>query len=102
MADLLRISVAALAGLFGMAAGVVFAFYGTYYLCVAVDMMRGAAVGDGLVTVGWLFCFVTVPLGALLGGSLAFGLVELLLIDRKHRSASQTAMRPESEAIERT
>lgn len=47
----------------GAAIGAVAVFFGTFYACVFIDWLRGAGGGNGIVTVGWLFCFFTVPAG---------------------------------------
>ena len=57
----------ALAAVLGFIAGTVFSAYGTYYTCVLIDAARGTEGGDGLVTVGWLFLVVTVPVGGVIG-----------------------------------
>ena len=72
----------------GAVTGAVAAFYGTGLFCVLVDRVRGAGPGDGLVTVGWLFCVVTVPYGFYLGGYAAAVVVEAIRSGNASRSQS--------------
>lgn len=58
----------------GGAIGAVAAFFATYYACVLIDLARGASGGNGVVTVGWLFCFITVPAGLICGGYIGLAL----------------------------
>lgn len=75
MADVLRTILVAAAMLLGMAAGIIGAFFATFYTCVLVDRVRGASGGNGVVTVGWLFCFVTIPIGACVGIAIVWFIV---------------------------
>jgi hypothetical protein len=60
-----------LAGVVGAALGAIAACFGTYYGCVLIDIFRGAKGGNGLVTIGWLFLVLTVPVGGI-AGAIAF------------------------------
>ncbi len=68
-----------LAGILGAAAGMIAACFGTYYACVLIDTIRGATGGNGLLTIGWLFLVVTVPIGGLVGAVLLVALTRNLL-----------------------
>lgn len=65
----------------GAVAGAAAAFYATFYACVLIDSIRGAGGGNGIVTVGWLFCFLTVPAGLYCGGYLG-GVLAAFLVER--------------------
>jgi hypothetical protein len=59
----LRGALIVLAAILGVIAGAVLAFYATYYACVLLDAVQ----------VGWIFCFITVPAGAGIGGVMGAG-----------------------------
>jgi uncharacterized membrane-anchored protein len=60
MGGVLRGALIALAAIMGVVAGGVSALCATYYACVLHSQEA--------VQVGWLYCFLTVPAGAGLGG----------------------------------
>ncbi|PKA99766.1 hypothetical protein B0O79_3485 [Flavobacteriaceae bacterium MAR_2009_75] len=49
-------------------------FFGLFWTCEYLDAQdtARASQGRGYVAVGWIFLFVTIPFGALLGGLSAF------------------------------
>ena len=67
-----------LAGIIGVAVGALVASYGTYYACVLVDAVRREGGGNGLVTIGWLFLVLTVPIGGVVGAFLFVALARFL------------------------
>jgi hypothetical protein len=69
-----------LAAILGLPLGAVLAGVVTYYGCVAL--------GGKAVQVGWIFLFVTVPGGAVLGSVLAALLVALMTRTTRKRRAS--------------
>lgn len=52
----------------GIIIGGVLGFAATLLFCLAYDSMTNASQGSGLMTVGWVFCFITVPVFAIVGG----------------------------------
>src|SRR6266851_10432230 len=62
MKDPLRDTIIILATILGVPAGAVLAFFATYYSCVLL--------WPRALQVGWIFCFLTVPVGAGMGGVL--------------------------------
>lgn len=77
----------------GAMAGAVAAFFATGYSCVFVDWLRDARGGNGIVTVGWLFCFFTVPMGFYYGGCLGFHSAAFLAEASRNRLRPQTQTR---------
>jgi hypothetical protein len=73
MSGPLRATLVVLTMILGGLAGAVLAFFATYYACVLHS--REA------VQVGWIFCIVTIPVGACIGGALA-GLVTARIVKR--------------------
>ena len=62
-----------LAGLAGAAIGLLLGTVGVFYGCVLYDKItypNGVPAGGGLIAVGWIFVFVTAPVGVILGGIL--------------------------------
>ena len=54
-----------LIGFLGFVAGAVLGFIGPLFICYVYDAMTNPAPGSGLMTVGWLFCFFTIPVFAI-------------------------------------
>lgn len=67
----------AIASVVGAVVGTIVAFFATYYACVLVDAWNGAAGGDGLATVGWLFCVVTIPVGLYCGAYMGHAIAQI-------------------------
>jgi uncharacterized membrane protein (DUF485 family) len=53
--------------LLGLMLGAVFGFIAPFLVCYVSDSITQPAPGSGLITVGWVFCFITVPLFAIIG-----------------------------------
>ena len=60
----LKIAIVALIGMF---LGAIFGLIGPFFVCFTIDSINNASPGNGLMTVGWVFCFITIPLFAFLG-----------------------------------
>ena len=58
--------------LLGGGLGVLLGFYIPFFACQIIDFITKPEPGGGLTTVGWLICIVTVPVGAIVGGSVGF------------------------------
>jgi hypothetical protein len=58
----------ALVVLIGMGIGFVIGFIGPLGVCAAVDAITRPRPGNGLMTIGWVVCFVTIPLFTAIGG----------------------------------
>ena len=58
--------------LFGGALGVLLGFYIPFFACQVIDFVAKPETGEGWGAVGWLICIVTVPVGAIIGGSFGF------------------------------
>lgn len=54
--------------IFGITIGVFVGFMGPFLICYTYDAMTDPSPGSGLMTVGWVFCFITIPVGAIAGG----------------------------------
>jgi hypothetical protein len=63
MRDLLAV----LAGIGGLIGGGLAGFFLPLFACVALDSMTNAPSGGGFVAVGWMVCFLTIPLFAIIG-----------------------------------
>ncbi len=57
----------AVVALIGMGLGAVLGFVGPLIVCLTIDAINKPSPGNGLMTVGWVFCFITIPLFAFLG-----------------------------------
>ena len=66
---MVRIGLIGIGVVAGIPAGGVAGFYLTYFTCVALDPFY-----RGLGSVGWVFCFFTIPAGAPIRGSPQGGL----------------------------
>ena len=55
-----------LIGFLGLISGAVLGFIGPLLICFAYDAITNPAPGSGLMTVGWVFCFFTVPAFAII------------------------------------
>ena len=78
----------ALGGMLGAVAGGLFGLFGLIWFVQTIDWMTGATGGDALMTIGWIFCFYTVPLGALFGcflGTRVGGVLAVRLNRREQR-----------------
>ncbi len=62
-----RPGVRAVGTIVGVAAGGLLAFFGTLGVCVLLDALSSSN-NPQFGAVGWIFCFFTMPLGALAGG----------------------------------
>ncbi|AYN67384.1 hypothetical protein D1013_08400 [Euzebyella marina] len=58
----------------GVILGGILGFYGLFWICQYLDGQEAerAASGGGYVAVGWIFLFVTIPFGSLIGGITGF------------------------------
>jgi len=65
----------------GAGVGLVLAGLATFYGCVLIDKVQGNGPGSGYGSVGWIFLFLTLPAGALVGGGAAF--LTTVLIQRR-------------------
>jgi len=54
--------------IFGIFIGAVLGFVGPLLFCLAYDAMTNPTPGSGMMTVGWIFCFFTIPVFAIIGG----------------------------------
>jgi hypothetical protein len=81
MGDVLKILFLGAAIIVGAVGGAIGAFFATAFACGLVDWVRGAGGGDGIVTVGWLFCLITVPIGFFYGGGFGLYLATRLVLD---------------------
>jgi len=52
--------------------GVLLGFYVPVAVCYVFDAITKPDPGGGLMAVGWIVLFITVPVGAIAGGSLGF------------------------------
>lgn len=52
----------------GMGLGAVLGFAGPLIVCLAHDAITKPSPGNGLMTVGFMFCFITIPLFTVAGG----------------------------------
>jgi len=66
----MKIIVILASSLLGVGGGALAGFFGLYAVCVLLDKMQGTE-GAGYVTAGWIFAFITVPAGAIIGALLA-------------------------------
>ena len=53
-------------GFLGLISGGALGFIGPLLVCFAYDAIMNPAPGSGLMTVGWVFCFFTVPACAII------------------------------------
>lgn len=60
-----------LIGLIGLIIGSVLGFLTPLFICLIHDLIMKPTPGSGLMTVGWVFCFITIPVGAIAGSFLA-------------------------------
>ena len=69
----------------GLVIGGVLGFFGLFWICEYLDAQDAARAsqGGGYVAVGWIFLFITIPLGALLGGLSAFFGCKSILLKKK-------------------
>jgi hypothetical protein len=51
----------------GLVAGAVMGFIGPLLICYSYDAITSPPPGSGLMTVGWIFCFITIPVFAIIG-----------------------------------
>ncbi|MBK1832411.1 hypothetical protein JIN77_16880 [Verrucomicrobiaceae bacterium R5-34] len=70
----------------GAVLGFFVAAYGTYYGCMVMDKIEGKAPQDGFMAVGWIFWFVTVPLGVI-GGIKLGGIIFAKIQANKSRDS---------------
>lgn len=73
-------------GILGAFLGLLLGSMGVYYLCVWLDQLsypEGVPPGGGLSSVGWVFWFVTIPLGTIFGGIGGFFLAFFRIKRRK-------------------
>ena len=77
MNKLIKIIGLILIGFLGLLIGGIIGFYGVYYFCLLHDYSTSAEPGGGLISVGWVFTFYTVPIGAI------FGAIVSIIIYRK-------------------
>lgn len=61
-----------IATLLGGGLGGLLGFFIPAVVCSIHDFITKAGTGGGWIAVGWLFCIATVPVGAIIGGSLGF------------------------------
>ena len=79
----------------GGAAGGWVGSVGWIEFCLYVDRVRDVPGGDGLMTVGWLYWLVTIPLGIGLGLAGGFGLTYLLLRLRERLAGRRPKVAPQ-------
>ena len=64
MANFLKFLLSILIVVASIFGGAVLGFFGTFLVCIAIDaVLRGSDFGS----VGWVFCFMTVPAGGFCG-----------------------------------
>jgi hypothetical protein len=68
----------------GIAVGAILAFFGTLGVCLLLDALSSSD-SPQFGAVGWIFCFITMPLGALAGGTCG-QLIFHRVADRKDRA----------------
>jgi hypothetical protein len=51
----------------GLVAGAVMGFVGPLLICYGYDVITAPPPGSGLMTVGWIICFITIPVFAIIG-----------------------------------
>lgn len=85
---ILKLAIFAIIMLAGAILGAIVAFYVTLYSCVLIDSIQDNGGGDGFVTIGWLFCIITVPLGFVFGGFVFLWLTGLVISLWQHQTAS--------------
>ena len=63
---IIETALACLGGVIGAFSG----FYGLFYLSSYIDTVNESSVnGGGITAISWIFAIITVPVGALIGGS---------------------------------
>lgn len=67
----------------GATLGFFIAAAGTYYGCMMMDKIEGNTPGNGYMTVGWIFWFITIPIGTIFGGG--FGVLVAKIIESKKK-----------------
>ena len=67
----MRFLIYAVAILLGAAIGAAAGFWGVWEACARYDELHSPGHPKA-VQVGWIFCFVTIPLGAILGAIISF------------------------------
>jgi hypothetical protein len=51
----------------GLILGAVLGFIAPLLVCYSYDVITNPSPGSGLMTVGWIFCFFTIPIFAIIG-----------------------------------
>jgi hypothetical protein len=65
MNPMTRLLLSGTGALVGAAVGLALGCFIPFLICLGHDRLVRPSAGSGWLTIGWIFCFVTAPLGAL-------------------------------------
>jgi len=86
-----------LTGIIGAIIGSLLGSIGVFYVCVLFDKINypnGVPAGGGLIAIGWIFWFFTIPLGGILGGAGGFFITYSKLQKKEKKQMQNTINKP--------
>ncbi len=94
----MKVLLSILAGIIGVIIGLLLGSFGVFYACILLDKImypNGVPTGGGFGAVGWIFLFITVPVGGILGGIGGFFITYFKLLKKEKKLIQNAATRPE-------
>ncbi|MCF7849996.1 MAG: hypothetical protein K9M45_14175 [Kiritimatiellales bacterium] len=93
----MKVLLSILTGIIGVIIGLLLGSFGVFYACILLDKImypNGVPTGGGFGAVGWIFLFITVPVGGILGGIGGFFITFSRLRKKEKKMIKNTINRP--------